>query len=419
MAHLLIVDANLPGLQALARAKALGHRVTFVRGTSYAMYPRTPQNEAIIASADRLVDVPATSDTPALLALGRALADEGPIDGILTQQEYAVEATAALAEALGLPFLSLASARLARRKAQARARVEDAGLASAAHAVVPDADAAGAAAREIGFPVIVKPPSGCDSILAARCDDEAAVRRAAQAILAAPQTLPEQLREQFSRGILVEERLEGPLVSAEIAFFEGRPIRYMLSGRVRGRADETVEVGAAMPAAEAEGREEACFAYAEAVAEALGFDFGFVHIEMILTARGPVLVEANPRLMGGIMPRLYEEVSGRTILDDVVALHLGAAPRPPTGIAQAGTTRKIMPRADGRLAQALDAATLEAVRADLALVDAPGLVDGAAVRRDEILGRLIATAPTMAEADARADAALGRIADAIGVELVR
>lgn len=415
--HVLFVDVNYPGIHAIARAKVAGHRVSLILGTSYSMYADTAANRAVLSSVDEILNISVTSDPASVIDRGVELAGRHPVDAVLTLQEYAVEATAALAVRLGLrSFFSPESVRNARRKELARHLLAEAGIPSAKYAYVATPSEAMNAAQVIGLPVIVKPSSGADSILAARCDALGDVEKAAQMIVEQRGKLPEQIREQMSRGILVEECLQGPLVSAEILLREGVSVPYMLSGRVRGRTDETVEIGASMPADVPVEMRDRCFEYAGIVARALGFGNGFAHLEMILTKQGPVLVEANPRLMGGIMPSVYKVSTGRDILDDVIQAHLGMDLEAPPVARCFATSRKITSKCNARLLKDLSA--LDGIRARLEVFDMPNLRPGGVVEAGVVMGRLVASGATATEADQHADAALAAIAVALGIELL-
>ena len=63
--------------------------------------------------------------------------------------------------------------------------------------------------------------------------------------------------------------------------------------------------------------------YVFAILDAVGFDWGMAHIELIVTANGPMLVEVNPRLVGAKIPRLLNLAFERSIHSDLIALHLG------------------------------------------------------------------------------------------------
>jgi biotin carboxylase len=342
------------------------------------------------------------------------------VHAVIAQLEFSVEATAIACERLGLRFTSAQGVRNARNKARARSLIQAAGLASTRFAVAHDVNGVANAAQRFGYPVIVKLLSGADSIMAYRADNAGEARAAAAEIVSRVRDISPQVREQFGRGILVEEYVTGELVSAEIGFLDGASYRFMVTGRALSDANECVEMGAVLPANIPDSQAGACFDYAESVCRTLGLDLGIFHIEMMLTDQGPVLIEANPRLMGGLMTTLYEILTGHNISDDLISIHLG---RPITGDlpSPAGfvTARKVMPLADGRLPGQLDLSWLDDPGGELAQLFNYRLLPGADVRRLQVLARAAVSAPTWGQAMARADALVDRFEMTLGLRLAK
>jgi hypothetical protein len=193
----------------------------------------------------------------------------------------------------------------------------------------------------------------------------------------------------------------------------------MISGRVRAAQDEVIELGAFMPAAISADEETRCFDYASRICEAIGLDHGIFHIEMILTERGPVLVEANPRLMGGIMPSLYHRLTGTNIHEYLISIHLGEPPPDRLPVARSCvTTRKIMTRDAGRIADTMNLEWLDQFDGRLIYFDLKR-ARGSVVERQEIMGRLQIEESDLPMANAVADELLGRLELSLGIELVR
>jgi len=63
--------------------------------------------------------------------------------------------------------------------------------------------------------------------------------------------------------------------------------------------------------------------YIFSLLDALEFDWGATHTELMLTAEGPRLIEINPRLVGAKIPRLVGFALDRSIHEDLISLHLG------------------------------------------------------------------------------------------------
>ncbi|WP_052121787.1 ATP-grasp domain-containing protein [Gallibacterium genomosp. 2] len=62
--------------------------------------------------------------------------------------------------------------------------------------------------------------------------------------------------------------------------------------------------------------------YAKAAAEALDFKFGPIHMEIMLTARGPVMIEVGARLHGGMAPQIFSRCYQPHLLESAVSAYL-------------------------------------------------------------------------------------------------
>lgn len=323
MTHLVFVDSNFAGIDGMHRAKVLGYQFTAVMSEGMVHYHLNDATRRVLASAERVLWIDRTTDPAQLAGALRQILAERPIDAVISHLDYCVEPLAQACVELGLRYTTAEGARLARNKHLCRARLDSVGVPSARFAFARTVDEAVAGFRAVGAPAVIKPASGADSLLAAVVGDETSARRAAAATLDGVAALPQPLHEQFGRGILIEEKLVGELVSVELGMIDGRPLCYAITGRHRGRADEVFELGGFLPARLDPATSRACEDYAVRVCHAIGLDFGLFHLEMIVTADGPRLVEVNPRMMGGAFAFLYERFTGHSIQDHLIALHLG------------------------------------------------------------------------------------------------
>lgn len=281
--------------------------------------------------ASRVVD---TASLPAVLA---ACAELSPA-GVTSSSEYFVGTAAEAARALGLPHPDPDAVRACRDKPTQRARLAAAGRPGPAFAAAGSPTAAATAAARIGFPVVVKPVSGSGSIGVRRCADAAAVTAAAGAILAgtAGTGLPAQA------AVLVESYLDGAEFSVET--FDDRVVG--VTGKHLGPEPAFVETGHDFPVADPGG---ALGAAAVAALRALGLGWGAAHTELRLTAAGPVVVEVNPRLAGGLIPRLVQEATGIDLIALLVARAAGGRPVPAPTRSQSASIRFLVATAAGRL----------------------------------------------------------------------
>jgi len=403
----------------MMRAQELGHQTVILHSSSWQVYHETDWIRSTLGRAQENVCIPVTSDANAMSKAIELIDERWGIDGVVAQLEPAIEAAAIACERLQIPFTCSQGVLAARNKGRARDLLEAKGLASARHNVVHDETAALSVAEEFGYPVVAKPTSGMDSMLAFRADDPMLLRDAVQRILAAPAQVPAQIREQMGRGILIEEHLAGELVSAELALLEGACYPIIVCGRSRGLENDCVEMGAALPSGLSDEDVRRCFAYARAACEAIGLDFGVFHVELMISPRGPVLVEINPRPMGGIMTEMYARLTGQEFSDYILDVYLR---RPPRNIVRdlggrTITARKLIAKHDCTLPDQIDLSWVAALDPPLIAVHPYGLSPGACVKGDQVLARYVVMDETWTTTMNYANRLLERFESSIGIPI--
>jgi biotin carboxylase len=418
MAHVCFVDGAEFTLLAMRRAVDLGHEVTFVRPGAHRWYQKNTFSMSILERLHRIVDVDAADSVSEVTAALTGVQREAAIDAIVNTMDPSIETTALVAAQLGIRFTRAEGIANARDKGRARAIVSATGLASAACATAQTVDDAAAAVERIGCPVVLKPVSGFDSLLVRRADTVDDARVAARKILVGSRFVPEAVSAQFERGVLVEQYLEGELVSAEIGAVDGQYYRLLVTGRSVPDGDECLGMGAVVPGDLDAIREAQVYDYAERVCRALGLDFGVFHIEMMLTGDGPVLVEANPRMMGGVMTAAYQYATGHDFNDLLLDIHLGRRPCPkPTPAGAYALINKIMPVEESQLGDVIDLRWLES-EDDAKLLNYK-IVSGRGVGAMELLGRVLVRSADVRSGVARSQELLARLASSLGVPLVQ
>lgn len=420
MTHIVFVDSNFSGIDGLRRAKALGHHVSAVMSEGLILYRMNDATREALAGADRVLWIDRTTDPLQLGGALRQLLAERPIDAVISHLEYCVESVAQVCAELGLRYTDLEAVRLARNKHLCRERLHRAGVPSARFAFARTVDEAVAGFRRVGAPAVVKPASGGDSLLAAIVGDEASLVRAATAALEGVAALPLALQEQFGRGIVIEEKLIGEVVSVELGMSDDRPLHYMISGRYRATSDEVVGLGGFMPARLDPATWRACEDYAVRVCRALGLDFGIFHLELIVTPEGPRLVEVNPRMMGGALPILYERFTGHSIQDHLIALHLGAPlPVPVLPAHRVVSTHRLNAAQPGVIAAGAHLAWVADYAPHIVYLDTDLLVPGRVCTAGETLGRFQLVGERHEWVDELAATVLARFEAVIGIPLLR
>ncbi|MEU2427844.1 ATP-grasp domain-containing protein [Streptomyces sp. NPDC007851] len=397
-----LVESNTTGTGRLfpAAARALGlHPVLLAVDPS--RYASVGGAEVVRTDTD---SVPAVVDACRRLAVGRRVV------GVATSSDYYVETAAAAAVALGLPANSPADLAAVRDKGTQRARLAAAGVRVPRYTVAGTVEEVLAAAAQTGYPVVVKPVTGSGSLGVRLCADPRQAAGHARALLSRGS---DERGRPVPRRVTVEEFVSGPEYSAEV--LDGTVAG--ITAKHLGAPPLFVETGHDFPAALAPAAREAITEAAEAAVRALGIALGPAHVELRLGPAGPVLIEVNPRLAGGWIPRLVREATGADLILGTVAAFAGL-PSPVAVTAAGGAAiRFVVPAESGRLRGIDGVARACAV---------PGVVDVEIYRepgteitvggdfRDRI-GHVLARGATAAEAAAAAEEGVGRITPSLAL----
>nr|WP_206325154.1 MULTISPECIES: ATP-grasp domain-containing protein [unclassified Streptomyces] len=367
-----------------------GHEFTFVTRDLHHYLRATPADEGPhpLLTARNVVTAE-TNDPDALLPRLEALHAVLRFDGVVSSCDYYLPAVARAAHRLGLPGPAPDAVEAACRKDLTRRTLAAAGVAGPRYALCDDAAAATAAARRLGYPLVVKPVDLCAGMLVRAVRDEHELERACQDLADFPVNARGQARNP---AVLLEELLHGPEVSVETVTAGGTTHVVGVTDKSIGGAPAFVETGHMYPAALDASAAAAAAATARRAVEALGLDQVVCHTELKLTPGGPRVVEVNPRPAGNRITELVRHVTGVDLAAACVDVALGRtpdlAPRP-TGVRSAAISF-LLPDTDGVLA-GIDGA--DAVRdrpevLELTLA-APGRAVSAATSNNAYLGHVM------------------------------
>lgn len=244
----------------------------------------------------------------------RTLAKRNPIAGVMVQSDRAAVLGAIIAEELGLPAHPVSAMRICRDKSQTRRALAAAGVKSIFFSEVTSVAAAINKAETLGYPLIVKDPSGTGSANVFIVNNTLELQTASSEILASRDSL------------LLEEFLCGPLYSAECIIRKGKVTILGYSNRELTEFPDFNELGLTFPSDIAKKWKDETNDYIQQVIHAIGLKDGFAHIEFILTNDGPQIVEVNPR-MGGIgLGRMLSLATGDNIFNIATAISLNLNP---------------------------------------------------------------------------------------------
>ncbi|MGW2697922.1 ATP-grasp domain-containing protein [Streptomyces sp. NPDC001296] len=307
---LLLVESNTTGTGRLfpQAARALGLHPVLLASDS-ARYSWAGDVEVVHAETD---------STEAVVDASRCLAATRPIAGITTSSDHFVGTAAAAASALGLPAHAPEAIAAVRDKGVQRRLLAEQGVRVPRFTVAGSVDEALEAAESIGYPVVVKPVTGSGSLGVRLCAEPAETSRHAALVLARGHN---ERGVPVPRRLTVEEFMTGEEYSAEV--LNGSVVG--VTHKHLGALPLFVETGHDFPARLAPAVHDALSGAAEAAVRALGLTLGPAHVELRVDRDGPVLIEVNPRLAGGWIPRLVHEATGIDLILETVKAFCGRA----------------------------------------------------------------------------------------------
>ncbi|MET8122537.1 ATP-grasp domain-containing protein [Micromonospora sp. NPDC005189] len=264
-------------------------------------------------------------------------------DAIVCWDETRILAAATVARHLGLPGLSPAAVLACRDKHATRQAVAAAGGPQPVSTLVDTLPEAVAAARAIGYPVVIKPRALVGSTGTRLARDE----RELTAIFPATRgiTMPE-VRERFASAVLVEEYLDGPEISVDTLVWDGVATPLYVARKQLSPLPNFEEVGHSVERDDVLVGDPELRRVLGLVHAAVGITHGWTHSEWRLTSSGPRLVEVNARSGGDLISYLGRLTTGADAGLAAAALALGERPAPARPGHAAAAVRFLYPQVE-------------------------------------------------------------------------
>ncbi|MEO6700905.1 MAG: ATP-grasp domain-containing protein [Jatrophihabitantaceae bacterium] len=341
-----------------------------------------------------------------LIAAASTWHAEQHFDGVLTFSESSVMTVAVLAEALGLPGVSLEAARNSRNKLCMRQAHERGGVPHPEFRFVTDLPAALGAAEEFGYPVVLKPTMGTASNFVFRIDDAEQLRaRYADATEGIERMLAYVMEAEGidigPHGLLIESFLDGHEHLFEAVVWDGEVFLGSIVDRatVEGATfDDDVHIApTGLPADQLEQIRQII----SDAARAHGLRRSVMHAEIRFHQGRPYLVEIAIRPGGGGLDLVAQATAGYCPIRATMDVARGVRPDithyRPTGVHMMGTC--LICEAGELEYVRVPAEVSESERTLLARITArPGMVIRRPPDGNNILGFLIVTGSSAAEA---------------------
>lgn len=300
-------------------------------------------------AAEMAVDL---RDPETVVDFVRNTASQLGVAGVTTYMEHYVELAARLSHHLGLPGNSPAAAAACRDKATTRRLLAEHRVPSARSHLAQDADRAVEIARGLGYPVVVKPRGRAGSAGVLRADSDGDVREAF------PRALVDSvlgLEDWSVPGVLVEEYLQGPEISAETVILGPQHVQIVaVTRKTLGPEPQFQEIEHSVDAQDPLLTDPLLADVVTAAVQALGVTRGVVHVELRLTSNGPRVIEINGRPAGDLIPLLVDRATGVNLPQALAALAAGEKPDLAPTRSEAAAIRFLYPEHTGHI-QRLDA----------------------------------------------------------------
>lgn len=281
--------------EVVARTKSLGVRYTQMLKLDPGL---TAEN---LTSYHRVVGLPAAAGVEEWVAQAKLIHAIDPFDAIGAFTETGEEFAAVIAGEIGLWYHRPEVIEKTHHKRRMRVALREAGLDDTASRLLdaPGIEAVQAFAAEHGYPVVLKPVDARGSL-------GVSVARDAGEVAAALHWF-----QQWADGyqLLIEQFLDGDEWSVEAFSENGRHRIVCITQKFKDPAT-FIETGHCLPARLEPSLEAAIHELVRGTLDAMGITAGPSHTEIIVTPRGPRVVETHTRLAGDRIVDLIALLSG-------------------------------------------------------------------------------------------------------------
>lgn len=316
--------------------------------------------------------------------------------------DVSVPSVARVCESLGLPAIPVEGADVSVNKLLQRERMKAAGLVVPIFEPFQTVEVALAKAVEIGFPVVIKPIDAAGSRGVRLVQDAGAVAQAAEEALAVSRT---------SVG-LVEEYIEGAEVSVEGFVVGGEFHVVCLSEKTRTPPPYLLDMAVHFPDSLMPTERDAIISVARKAVAACGLDNCPVHMELLRSVRGPVVVELAARGAGfRVFTNILPYVTGLDTVNVQLQSALGMPVQIEPKVPSRGAAIIFLSPTPGKLksVEGLDKARAVQGVQEAEVYIQPGTVMGELKCGADRIGHLIVFAENRQEVERRASQALSLI----------
>jgi biotin carboxylase len=237
---------------------------------------------------------------PLLLDVSEAIHRTRPFDAVVSFQEQGVMTAALIGQKLGIGANPLRPVTLTRDKGKMRAHMVEQGIPSIPFVIAHSAQEAIDFAEKEGWPIILKPVFGSGSQQIHKLSRADEVPHAF-----------EQIRTHYPDAFpIAEQFMTGPEVSIEAISWDGKHSVLAVTDKITTGAPYFVETGHNMPSALPADTIDAIKSLTARFLDSIGHVHGPSHTEVIVSPKGPIIVESHTRTGGDRIFEMVEHVYG-------------------------------------------------------------------------------------------------------------
>ncbi len=256
---------------------------------------------------------------------------KGKINGVIAIYENYIVAASKIAETLECPVLPLESAKACTDKELMRTRF----LAckepiSPQFKKISNYTDAEDFAHKFGYPVIIKPANLAKSLLVLKCNNQDELETNFNSISRQISTVYSRHAPDQTPKIIIEEFLEGTIHSVD-GFVDNKGKVTILTEITDYQTgydigyDDNFHYSRILPTRLSDDQQKQLIHTAKLGCSALGMKNSAAHIEIIMTKKGPRIVEIGAR-NGGYRERMHKLANNIDLLDIQLDLKLGRSP---------------------------------------------------------------------------------------------
>lgn len=298
---LMILGAGKNEVPAVIRAKERGLETIVID-----MNPSAPA----LALADKAF-IPKTTDTKEYVDFA---VREG-IDGVMTvSAEALVRKISAIANTLGLPGISEEMAFISTDKSAMREVLHKNSIPAPHFIKACTLEEALKGAGRLSLPLVIKPVDQAGSRGVFKINEISEVTRYFET------------SRKISRSgkVIIEEYIEGVHSTVDAITADGKTHIIGISDKVNILTPNIIIMDVAFPPAYSKEMVKGVEKLVCGMFEKLGFSYGHSHTEVVVTDRGPIVIEFAARSGGGLLPSdILPHLCGFDVIDKLISLALG------------------------------------------------------------------------------------------------